>query len=256
MLLPNPTVHPLTRVGAAAGCLALGMTTALIDGDLVAYRCAAANEEADLGLAIWQTDQMIARILEDVNADNWFIFISGDNNFRYNIYPDYKANRRNQPRPKHLEGVREYLVSSHNADIADGYEADDSLGIARTRLGVDNNVICSLDKDLLQLEGQHYNFVKRTFERISRWDGLRNFYTQLLVGDSTDNIRGCPGIGKAKAPKLLEGCNDESDLVRCCWESYERAGSSEDFMIMNAKLLYILREEGDAWKPPLDLILE
>ncbi len=237
------------------------MTTALIDGDIVAYRCAAVNENADLGLACWQADQLIARILEDVDANNWRIFLSGDNNFRYTIYPDYKAHRRNVAKPKHLEGVREYLVRDHGADISDGYEADDSIGIYASRLSGpepaanDEMVICSLDKDLLQIAGKHYNFHRRELTTVTPIGGLRNLYEQVLTGDSADNIKGCSGIGKAKAPKLLDGCSRESEFILCCWQAYERAGHTEDFFIMNAKLLYILRSEGDSWKPPLDLEL-
>ena len=199
---------------------------------------------------------MIATILEEVNADNWYIYLSGDNNFRYHIWADYKANRRNLPRPKHLEPVREYLVLEHNATITDGYEADDALGIASRRFGTDSVAICSLDKDLLQIGGRHYNFVKREFLVVSEWQGLVNFYTQCLVGDPSDNIRGCPGIGKSKAARLLEGCSNEFQLAECVWRAFERASLPESDFIRDAKLLYILREEGDAWRPPLELILE
>jgi len=231
------------------------MTIALIDGDLVAYRCAAVNENSNEGLACWQTDQLISRILEDTNADNWQIFLSGENNFRYNIDPNYKANRRDQPRPRFLEPVREYLVREHGASIADGYEADDSIGIALTRFSSDRCVVCSLDKDLLQLPGTHYNFVRGDFINITEIGGLRNFYEQLLVGDSSDNIRGCPGIGKAKAPRLLEGCESESCFLDCCWAAFAKAGATESEFIRDAKLLYILRSEDDWWSKTLQLDL-
>jgi len=229
---------------------------ALIDGDLVAYRCAAVNENANEGLACWQADQMISRILEDVNADNWEIYLSGENNFRYGIYPDYKLNRRDQPRPKFLERIREYMVRDHQAIITDGYEADDALGIRASELSDYDVVICSLDKDLLQIGGTHYNFVRRELIEVSELAGLRAFYEQLLVGDPTDNIRGCPGIGKVKAPKLLDGCDTADCFVQSCWQAFVKAGCTEDEFIRDAKLLYILRSYNDSWTPPLDLVLQ
>jgi len=232
------------------------MTIALIDGDIVTYRTSAVNENGSAGLACWQADQLIGSILEDVNATDWHIYISGDNNFRYGLYPDYKANRRDQVKPRFLEAVREYLVRDHGARIADGYEADDSIGIGLTKYGSDQCTICSIDKDLLQLPGYHYNFVRKEFRSISRSAGIRNFYEQLLVGDSTDNIRGCPGIGKAKAPRLLDGCADEGCLCQCAWGAFAKAGATEAEFIRDGKLLYILREEGDSWRPPLDMVLE
>lgn len=228
---------------------------ALIDGDIVAYRCAAVNEQAEEGLAIWQTDQLISRILEDVNATNWQIYLSGDDNFRYIIDPEYKANRRDTPKPRHLQRLREYLVLEHSARLADGVEADDELGIAATRLGPDGVVICSLDKDLLQIPGSHYNFNRRTLVNVSIADGFRNFYEQLLIGDPTDNIRGCPGIGKAKAPKILQRCSDESSFCQAAWGAYLQAGAIESDFIRNAKLLYILRERDKYWIPPIDISL-
>src|SRR3990167_4841818 len=202
-------------------------TIACIDGDIVAYRCAAVNENADLGLAIWQTDQLLNRILEDTNADDWKVYLSGENNFRYGIFPDYKANRRNQPRPKHLEGLREHMVLDWDATIVDGYEADDALGIdneERRRSG-GTGFICSIDKDLLQLPGKHYNFVRREIKEVDEFSGAVQFYSQLLIGDPTDNIRGCPSIGKVRAAKAFIGCNTERQLYDKCCECYALAYS-------------------------------
>lgn len=226
---------------------------ALIDGDAITWKCSAVCENAsNPGLANYQADQYIARILEDVNADNWIIYLSGENNFRYGIFPEYKANRRDKPRPKYLESVREYLVTDHGARITDGYEADDALGIATTEWANDNYVICSGDKDLQQLKGEHYHLDRRELTRVTEFGGLRNFYEQLLVGDPTDNIRGCPGIGKVKAPKLLDGCHDESCLAECTWEAFSKAGATELEFIRDGRLLWILRSANARnWRPPL-----
>src|SRR3990167_4316279 len=162
---------------------------ALIDGDIVTYRCAAVCEEAGQGVAKWQADQLLTRILEDVDATDWKIFLSGDDNFRYKVYPDYKANRRDMVKPKHLELLREHLILDWNATIVNGYEADDSLGIEQSR-DITKSIICSIDKDLLQIPGHHYNFVKRIIVYVTIVDGWKSFYTQLLTGDATDNIKG------------------------------------------------------------------
>ena len=228
------------------------LTVACIDADIVAYRCAAVNENADLGLAIWQTDQLLTRILEDTNADDWRLYLSGENNFRYEIFPEYKANRREQPKPKHLEGLREYLVVSWNARICDGYEADDALGIEAYG-SPDKVIICSIDKDLLQLRGTHYNFVKREIKEINEFGGAIQFYSQLLIGDPTDNIRGCPGIGKVKAQRAFIGCNTERQLYDKCVELYKIAYKDtwERELTLNAQLLYVWKRDNDSWIAPL-----
>ena len=228
------------------------MTTAVIDGDIVTYRCAAVNENADLGLAKWQADQLLVRILEETEADDWKIYLSGDNNFRYAIFPDYKANRRDLPKPKHLEGLREHLVLEWNATICDGYEADDALGMES---GGNEMVICSIDKDLLQLSGTHYNFVRRELKEVDAFSGAVSFYTQLLCGDPTDNIRGCPGIGKVKAEKALRGCTTERELYERTVECYRHVYKDlwEKELELNAQLLYIWRTENDKWEKPTEL---
>lgn len=230
-------------------------TIACIDGDICAYRCAAVNENADLGLAIWQVDQLLTRILDDVNADNWKVYLSGENNFRYGIFPDYKANRRDQVKPKHLEGIREYLVTDWEATICDGYEADDALGIdnEKGRWDGSTRIICSIDKDLLQLSGKHYNFVRREIKDVDEFSGAVQFYSQLLIGDPTDNIRGCPKVGKVKAARAFIGCNTERQLYDKCVELYKVAYGEAEWereLNLNAQLLYVWRRDNDKWIAP------
>ncbi len=195
---------------------------------------------------------MVNRILADVGATNYKCYLSGDNNFRYSIYPEYKANRRDKPKPKHLEALREHILVNHPSDVADGIEADDSLGIASTdhkSNGV-RCIIASLDKDLLQVAGLHYNFVKRDIREIGELEGWKNFYIQLLVGDPADNIPGCTGIGKVKAPRLLDGATDTTALYSKALAAYAKAGIATAIMHRNAQLLYIKRAENDEWTPP------
>ena len=73
--------------------------------------------------------------------------------------------------------------------------------------------IVSIDKDFDQVEGWHYNFVKKQQYYISKTQGLLNFYMQFLTGDRIDNIIGVKGIGAVKAKKLLEGNLRRSDLI-------------------------------------------
>lgn len=225
---------------------------ALIDGDIVAYRCGAVTEGLDVNIARWQTDELTRRIVLETGAGDCRIYLSGDNNFRYRLYPSYKANRRNMVRPEHLESIREHLVVEWGASITDGYEADDGLGIdsQATR----ESVVCSIDKDLLQLSGRHYNFVKREFTEVDELGGAKQFYTQLLTGDPTDNIRGCPGVGKVTAGKALYGCQSERDMYDVCCTLYQRALKDTDwlsYLNLQAQLLFIWRQEPDAWQPPV-----
>lgn len=184
---------------------------ALIDGDIVAYRVGWTTENDDFPIARFRTDEMLDGILLDTGATEFTVWLSdrAENNFRYKIYPEYKANRKDLPRPRHLEALKEYLITRWGARIALGQEADDALGI-----GQDQNwqkqiekaystVICSIDKDLQQIPGFHYNFVKKEFNEVTKEESLQNFYKQILTGDAADNIKGAKGIGPIKAGKII-----------------------------------------------------
>lgn len=228
----------------------------MIDSDIVAYRCAAVNQNAPEGVARWQADQMITRIVEETNASDWKLFLSGDNNFRYNLFPAYKANRKDMVKPRWVESIREHLVSEWGANIADGYEADDSLGIEACVPGRET-VICTIDKDLRQVPGNHYHFVNRTWSVVSPLEGWRNFYYQLLVGDATDNIKGCPGIGPIKAAQALRNCTSDQQFYVACSGLFYEVYKDEwfKFLNLNAQLLFIWRKDPDSWTPPLQLEL-
>lgn len=184
---------------------------------------------------------MLEEILAGVGADSFRIFISGDRNFRKELYPAYKANRDGKPRPKWLTTCKEYLVKEWNGEVTDGYEADDALGIAGSE--GDGRVIATIDKDLKQVPGDHFNFVTKQFTHVSVEAGLRTFYTQLLVGDPTDNIGGCPGIGKVKSSRLLDGCETEDEMFDAVREAYK----NDKLMRLYGQLLWIWRKPNDIW---------
>jgi hypothetical protein len=212
--------------------------------DIVAYRCAASCEPTKkkpfrepLELAILRTDELMFRILNETDADEYAGWLSGNENFRTVIYPEYKANRVGLVRPEYLQNVREFMITDWNAKIAVGYEADDAIGMAFDGTGV----ICSIDKDFKQIPGRHYNFVTFEFDDVDDYTAELNFWSSMLIGDRVDNIPGVPGIGKVKAPRMLEG-RTPKEMKEYVKEIYE--GIDLDFDL-NYNLLRILRDEGD-----------
>lgn len=212
---------------------------ALLDGDILAYRCAAASEETDMEICLLRLDRAVREVLYVTESDTYEIFLSGEDNFRYKIFPEYKAHRKDVVKPKWLQQCREYLITNWNARMAHGCEADDLLGCAQT----EDTIICSIDKDLLQIPGRHYNFVKNEFTDVSEIAGLKNFYTQLLMGDASDGISGVAGIGKVKAFKMLEGCETEQEMFDTCRGAY----NDDALMYTYGTCLWIWRKENDIW---------
>lgn len=218
-----------------------------IDMDIVAYRSAASCEPTktkeyreDLETAIKRADELLFRILAECDTDDYVGFLSGEENFRKLLYPAYKANRDHVRRPEHLQPVREFLVSEWRARVVQGYEADDAIGIAYS----DPGIICSIDKDFRQIPGRHYNFVTYQMDQLNPTQADHHFWCSMLIGDRADNVPGIPGIGVAKAPRVLSGHprDDWRFIVKELYESYDM-----DFDL-NYDLLHILRDEGEWWE--------
>lgn len=229
---------------------------ALIDQDLLCYRCAASAENDDLGIAIYRIDELLDNILNKTEATSYRAFLTSSSNFRKQIYPEYKANRT-QPKPKHLRDLQVYSLEKLNAEYApDGLEADDALAINQA----EDTIICSLDKDLLQVPGHHFSWEINgkgwsrpdTFIKQSELEGLRLFYKQCLKGDTSDNVKGIEGLGEKKAAKILADCTSQQEMFNIVRDLY---GNDEEF-IMNASVLWILRSLDDNWKDRFDALIQ
>jgi 5'-3' exonuclease len=230
---------------------------ALLDGDIYAFRPAAASENDPLGIAIARMEEMIDNTLAETGADEFSIFLSGAKNFRHDIYPEYKANRPKE-RPRHLKDLKDYLIEKYQAVVADGCEADDLLGIEQCTNT--DTIICSIDKDLRMIPGEHYSFEISGTNNGTRWvrpaelvtvepfDGLRHFYKQCLTGDSADNVKGAAGIGKVRADRILAGCRTETALFEATRSCF---GSDEEFL-MTGQCLWIFRKPNDIWRFPTE----
>jgi hypothetical protein len=225
------------------------MQHALIDADILNYRIGFACNEESESVAI----TTMAHFLEDLllldltKVQTWELHLTGKENFRNDIAvtAPYKGNRKSE-KPVHYRLLREYLVDAWAATVSQGIEADDMLAIRATELG-ESSVIVSLDKDLDQVPGWHYNFSKKSLYHIDPAEGLLKFYKQMLTGDRVDNIVGVRGIGEVKAEKLLKDKN-EQEMWETCVEllGYDRA-------VENGHLLYMLRHKDDTFTPPQEL---
>lgn len=231
----------------------------LIDGDLFCYRCSAAAEADDEERARYYIDQLLDNCITDLRATEFKFYLTGSTNFRFQIYPEYKANRLDVPKPRHLPAMREYLVNAYNAIVSDGCEADDLLGVDQDKESGTTTIV-SLDKDLLMIPGNHYSWYIEGGPREKRWvrpaketvvapiEGLRHFYTQMLLGDPSDNIKGVKGIGKVKASAMLAHCTTEQEMFDVVYDAY---GIQEE-MLMNGQVLWIWQKPNDIWKFPFE----
>ncbi len=221
------------------------MTTALIDGDMVAYICAASCKEDDpVHIALIRVEERLRRIIEATRATAYRVFLSGGENFRYELYPDYKANRT-QEDPIHRQACHQFIIDEWKGEETDGYEADDAMGCNQT----EDTIICSLDKDLRMIPGKHYSWeIKRNgivirepeFAEVDYMTGLKHFYKQMIIGDTADNIIGIRGLGKAKAGRIIDPLNTEKEMITTVSQLYD----DDERFTMNADCLWIWRTLG------------
>jgi 5'-3' exonuclease len=129
--------------------------------------------------------------------------------------------------------------------LCNGFEADDELGVQQDKVGL-STVICSIDKDLKQVPGRHYNFVKKEASVVTEEEGKKFLYLQSLIGDRSDNIVGVAGLGPVKAARALEGLSTEREWYERCRELY----NDDERYHLNLHLLYIWQKPNDKWAPP------
>jgi len=155
-------------------------------------------------------DKVLKMILEESGATHWIGYMKGINTTltRLEVNPDYKGNR-NKEEPWWWNDVQLTLLN-RGAHYVDYMEVDDAVNI--TRLALPNSFICAIDNDLLGLEGTHYNWRKKEWVTMSNTEANRKFWSDMIAGQSGDNIKGLPGKGQKYADNLFTKINYHLDV--------------------------------------------
>lgn len=134
--------------------------------------------------------------------------------FRRDLEPSYKANRK--PRPR--DAIDSLTSVEHRAGKwgvpmaqADGFEADDLIATLSRQAFPEDVLIIGDEKDFYALISDSVKLFGRKgqigySECVEKWGVEPAQMTEFLaiVGDASDNIQGCPGLGPQKAEQLLE----------------------------------------------------
>ncbi|MDX1777352.1 MAG: DNA polymerase I [Thermodesulfobacteriota bacterium] len=206
----------------------------LIDGSSYMYRAffAIPHLSNSSGLptnAIYGFTTMLQKIISVYKPDYLaLVFDTPAPTFRHEVYEDYKANRPEMPDTlsAQIPYIKE-VVKGFNIALLEkeGFEADDIIGtIAKKEETKDLEiVIASGDKDLLQLVNEHITVIDTMKDKRFDKKGVVDYLgieprkvTDFLglVGDSSDNVPGVPGIGKKTALKLLEEYDTIHDVLK------------------------------------------
>lgn len=237
------------------------MRTLLIDADIVAFQHAAAAQKSwdwDDGDVTTQVDELdnvtphIEATLENLRkrlrANAFIICLScpADEGWRRKILPAYKANRGTKP--ELLGAIKGWLHDNYRTYLKPTLEADDVMGILSThpKLIPGEKVIVSIDKDMQTIPGLLFNPNKDTKPRLITEEEANHWHLyQTLVGDTTDNYKGCPGVGPKKAEVILLTADDDGTAPGGKWPGVVRAfkdrGLTEDDALLQARVARICR---------------
>jgi 5'-3' exonuclease len=154
-------------------------------------------------------------------------FSGSKGNFRKYISPKYKANRNYNALPPLLNDMHDFVKEEYNSIWGYGCETDDVVAkywfeLSKS-IGRDNVIIVSIDKDYKQFPCLMYNyhFKHKVIYDITEQEALYNFYEQMIIGDTADNVNYCKGYGKKYAEKYLNDCESKYSYVRKIYELFK-----------------------------------
>lgn len=193
----------------------------LIDADSIIhiiaynYREVLPENEVAIDEVKAAVDSFINMILTMTSADTYMGAIGHDTEkcFRYEVYK-YARYKGNRPPPHEWVVLWKPYIRRQMKNVW-GFiddkklEADDLVASMAVGCQIlkEDYTICSPDKDLRQVPGRFYNYkaTENQLFTIDKGQAFKNFWLQMLMGDSNDNIVGIPGIGEVKSKKLLDG---------------------------------------------------
>ena len=242
----------------------------LIDADIVAFKAASAVEAPIYwGDGLWTLhgyeqdahdycENYFESIKQSLGSGRLVLYLSDKNNWRKDILPTYKANRKGSRKPMLLPLIRQWMIDKYNAISIPSFEADDLLGIKATKEPL--CIIVSEDKDLKTIPAMVFNPAKDTeVTNISEWEADYNHMMQTLTGDQTDGYAGCPSVGPKTAQKILAKCETKADMWTAVLNAYAKQKLSSEVALIQAQVARICRAEDfnfktrkvQLWTPPV-----
>jgi len=242
----------------------------LIDGNSIANRAFYAmppltNTSGLHTNAVFGFTTMLLKLLEEEKPTHMLVaFDAGKVTFRHEGYGDYKGGRQKTPSelseqfPLIKELLKSFGISQF--ELA-GYEADDIIGTL-TRMADEQGaeaLVVSGDKDMLQLASDKVTvaITRKGVSEVERYSPseiqekyglapLQIIDLKGLMGDTSDNIPGIPGVGEKTALKLLHEYGSVEQVLEHSGDlkgkMKEKVEQHKDDAMMSKKLATIFRE--------------
>tara|TARA_R110000782_G_scaffold140898_1_gene233558 strand:+ start:387 stop:1100 length:714 start_codon:yes stop_codon:yes gene_type:complete len=171
----------------------------------------------------------IVNHLENIyNIDKVITFSGSKGNFRKLITPVYKANRKKQELPPLLNEMHQFVKDQYDSVYGFGIETDDMVArywyAISQDIGRNEVMIVSIDKDYKQFPCLMYNYHYKHKEilDISEDEAMYNFYEQMIMGDTADNVNYFKGKGKRFAEKYFVDCQTKYQYTKKMFELFQK----------------------------------
>lgn len=170
--------------------------------------------------------KIVNHLEERYTIDKVLTFSGSKGNFRKLITKKYKANRKKQELPPLLHPMHNYVKQQYDSIFGFGVETDDMVARYWHKLteqfGRNEVMIVSIDKDYKQFPALIYNYHYKHKEilDISEDEALYNFYEQMIMGDTADNVNYFKGKGKRFAEKYFSECQTKYQYTKKLYELF------------------------------------
>ena len=215
----------------------------------------------------------IESLAKSYNAGTIIVCADGGSSYRKEIYPEYKANRKERFADQTEQEAKEFEMFM--AEFSDtltlikkkypvfhfrGVEADDIAAYITQSAEYDDCWLISSDKDwdlLISDKVSRFSTVTRKETTVHNWDEHYDFEIEdyitfkCLTGDKGDNVPGVPGVGPKRAVQLMEQYGTVFDIYDACpidgrYKYIQAVNENAEQLLMNVELMDLVTYCEDA----------
>ena len=215
----------------------------------------------------------IEGLAKSYNAGTIIVCADGGSTWRKEIYPEYKANRKERYAEQTAQEEKEFemfmaefantltlIKEKHPVFHFKGVEADDIAAFITHNIEFDECWLISSDKDwdlLISDKVSRFSTVTRKETTVHNWDEHYDFEIEdyitfkCLTGDKGDNVPGIPGVGPKRAVQLMEQYGTVFDIYDACplegkYKYIEAVNENAEQLLTNVELMDLNTYSEDA----------
>ena len=215
----------------------------------------------------------IESLAKSYNAGTIIVCADGGSSYRKEIYPEYKANRKERFAEQTEQEAKEFEMFM--AEFSDtltlirkkypvfhfrGVEADDIAAYITQKIKYDECWLISSDRDwdlLISDTVSRFSTVTRKETTVHNWDEHYDFEIEdyitfkCLTGDKGDNVPGVPGVGPKRAVQLMEQYGTVFDIYDACplegkYKYIQAVNENAEQLLTNVELMDLVTYSEEA----------